>query len=178
MTPAVEFSHKVTVEPWPEDGILVDLTATPAELEALKTRFDLIDLPSLSASLRIEKKVKELVLTGTIEATVTQSCVATLKPVTSALQAPMQRHYRRQEVHEKMTAAGTAVSVDEDEVDVDILDDDEIDIGEVVAEEFYLALDPYPRTADADVVLDAFKEQTGKASDQGSENPFEKLRRH
>jgi len=50
--------------------------------------------------------------------------------------------------------------------------------GEVIAEEFYLALDPYPRTDDADQVLEEYKEKSGQTPDQRSENPFEKLRRH
>ncbi len=178
MTPAGEFSHKVTVYPWPEDGVVVELTATAAEREALKARFDLADLQSLSASVGIEKKVMELVLAGTIEAVVAQTCVVTLKPVTSSLEVPFERHYRRREVHEKMIAAGEAVSVEDDDVDVDILEGDEIDLGEAVAEEFYLALDPYPRSADADRTL----EEIGAKADIGlvdkPANPFEKLRKH
>ncbi|MGI9486161.1 MAG: YceD family protein [Geminicoccaceae bacterium] len=178
MTPTGEFSHKVTVYPWPEDGVVVKLTATAAECEALKARFDLADLQSLSASVGIEKKVMELVLAGTIEAVVAQTCVVTLKPVTSSLEVPFERHYRRREVHEKMVAAGEALSADGDDVDVDILDGDEIDLGETVAEEFYLALDPYPRSADADRAL----EEIGTKADIGlvdkPTNPFEKLRKH
>lgn len=177
MTPAVEFSHKVKVDPWPEDGIVIDLVATSAEREALKERFDLVDLPSLHASLGMEKKVMELVLAGTIEAVVAQTCVVTLKPVTTSLEVPIERHYRHRDVHEKMIASGDASDIEE-EVDIDILDGDEIDIGDVIAEEFYLALDPYPRTADADRVLEEFKEKTDQAPDQRPENPFEKLRRH
>ncbi len=178
MTPTGEFSHKVTVYPWPEDGVVVKLTATAAECEALKARFDLADLQSLSASVGIEKKVMELVLAGTIEAVVAQTCVVTLKPVTSSLEVPFERHYRRREVHEKMVAAGEALSADGDDVDVDILEGDEIDLGEAVAEEFYLALDPYPRSADADRAL----EEIGTKADIGlvdkPTNPFEKLRKH
>lgn len=178
MTPTGEFSHKVTVDPWPEDGVIVELTATAAEREALKTRFDLADLQSLSASVGIEKRMAELVLAGTIEAVVAQTCVVTLKPVTSSLEVMFERRFRKREVHEKMVAAGETVSADDEDMDVDILDGDEIDLGEAVAEEFYLALDPYPRGADADRVM----EEIGATADiglvDGSTNPFEKLRKH
>ncbi|MEM8950288.1 MAG: DUF177 domain-containing protein [Pseudomonadota bacterium] len=178
MTPIGEFSHKVTVDPWPEDGVIVELTATAAECEALRTRFDLADLQSLSASVGIEKRMAELVLAGTIEAVVAQTCVVTLKPVTSSLAVPFERHYRRRDVHEKMVAAGEATVADDEDIDVDILDGDEIDLGEAVAEEFYLALDPYPRSADADRVM----EEIGATGDSGAVdetvNPFEKLRKH
>ncbi len=178
MTPTVEFSHKVTVNPWPEDGIQVELTATAAERDALRSRFDLIDLQSLNASIGIEQGVMELVLAGRIEAVVEQNCVVTLKPVTSSLDVPFERHYRRREIHEKMVAAGETLASDADDIDIDLLEGDEIDIGETVAEELYLALDPYPRGADADQALEAIKASADTEPDSGAKSPFEKLRRH
>ena len=181
MTPASEFSHKVTVDPWPEDGLVVDLTATDAERDALRARFDLVDIASLRASARIDKRMMELVLAGTIEAVVSQACVVTLKPVAATLEVSFERHYRPRKAHEKMIAAGEAMAaeaIDEDEIDVDILEGGDIDIGEVIAEEFYLALDPYPRIADADRVLDEIRAKTGTAPEARPDNPFLKLRRH
>jgi uncharacterized metal-binding protein YceD (DUF177 family) len=178
VTPAGEFSHKVTVSPWPEDGIIVELTATAAEREALQARFDLVDLPALSASVGIEKSMMDLVLAGTIEAVVAQACVVTLKPVVSSLDVSFERRYRRRDVHDRLVAAGNAAALDEDAIDLDLLEGDEIDVGEVVAEEFYLALDPYPRSADADQALDAMRAGTGAQPDDGAENPFRKLKQH
>ena len=177
MTPTGEFSHKVTVDPWPEDGVMVELTATAAEREALKARFDLVDLVSLSASVGIEKTMMELVLAGTIDAVVAQTCVVTLKPITSSLQVPFERHYRRRESYEQLLAAGDAAG-GEDEIDIDILEGDEIDIGESIAEEFYLALDPYPRSADADRTLEEIRAKTAVEPGDLPASPFEKLRRH
>jgi len=153
VTPAGEFSHKVTVDPWPEDGVIVELTATAAECEALRARFDLVDLPSLSASVGIEKEMMELVLTGTIEAVVAQTCVVTLKP-------------------------GKAEGQEEEAIDIDLLEGDEIDVGEAIAEEFYLALDPYPRSADADQALAEIQAKTGTKPGDRPASPFEKLRQH
>lgn len=178
MTPTVEFSHKVTVNPWPDDGIQVELTATAAERDALRSRFDLVDLQSLNASIGIEQGVMELVLAGRIEAVVAQHCVVTLKPVTSSLEVPFERHYRRREIHEKMVAAGETLASDADDIDIDFLEGDEIDIGEAVAEELYLALDPYPRGADADQALEEIKASAGTEPNSGAGSPFEKLRRH
>lgn len=178
MTPLGEFSHKVTVNPWPEDGIAVELTATPAQRDALKARFDLVELPSLSASAGIEKTVTDLVLAGTIEATVAQACVVTLKPVRSSLQVPFERRYRRQDVHAKMIAAGDAAKTDDEAIDIDLLEGNEIDIGEAIAEEFYLALDPYPRSGDADQALEDIRTKTDAGADDEPANPFAKLRQH
>lgn len=178
MTPSGEFSHKVTVDPWPEDGISLDLTASEAEREALRARFDLVELRSLHAVGTIEKKAVELVLAGRIEAEVAQSCVVTLQPVLAILDVPFERHYRRPEAQAKMTAAGDAASLDDERIDIDTLEGDEIDVGEAIAEEFYLALDPYPRAADADRTLEEMKAASGMGTDDGSTNPFEQLRRH
>ncbi|MEZ5933190.1 MAG: DUF177 domain-containing protein [Alphaproteobacteria bacterium] len=178
MTPAGEFSHKVAVIPWPEDGIIVELTATAAEREALRVRFDLVDLPSLSASVGIEKRMMDLVVAGTIEAIVAQTCVVTLKPVVSSLDVAFERRYRRRDVHDRIVAAGNAAALDEGAIDIDLFDGDEIDVGEVVAEEFYLALDPYPRSADADQALDDMRARTGTQPGDGSDNPFRKLKQH
>jgi uncharacterized metal-binding protein YceD (DUF177 family) len=178
VTPTVEFSHKVTVNPWPEEGIQVELTASPDECEALRSRFDLVDLQSLSATIGIEQGVMELVLAGRIEAVVAQNCVVTLKPVTSSLEVPFERHYRRREIHEKMVAAGETLASDADDIDIDFIEGDEIDIGEAVAEEFYLALDPYPRSVDADQALEAIKASAETEPGSGAGSPFEKLRRH
>ena len=178
MTPAGEFSHKVTVDPWPEDGVAVELAATAAEREKLRARFDLVDLASLSASVEIGKNATELVLAGTIEAVVTQTCVATLKPVTASLDVPLERRYRRQDAHEKMIAARGTADLDEELMEVEILAGDDIDIGDVVAEELYLALDPYPRAAGADEALAELRSKTGTGEGEERVSPFEKLRPH
>jgi len=178
LTPTGEFSHKVSVNPWPENGINVELTATNDEREALCARFDLIELPSLSASVGIEQTSTGLELAGKIEAITVQSCVVTLKPVTSSLAAPFKRRYHRREYHEKLLAAGEAAGFDEETIDSDLLETDEIDIGEAVAEELFLALDPYPRSADADRAMEDLRAKTASEPDEHAGSPFDKLRRH
>jgi len=172
----------VAVEPWPDDGIVLELTATAAEREALRARFDLVDLEALSASCGFEKRVTEFVLAGTIEAAVTQSCVATLKPVKASIEIAFERQYRSHAMQEKLRAGLGADKVVLDELgeatDVEIFDGNEIDLGEVVAEEFYLALDPYPRTSDADDVLVEIQDRTDMSIGERKANPFEKLRQH
>ncbi len=177
MTPANEFSHKVTVEPWPEDGIVLELTATAAERASLKTRFDLVGITSLSASVGIEKRMTAFVLAGTIEAIATQTCVATLQPVKASIEVPFERHYRTRATEAKLLAGGEARDPEE-EIDVEILEGDEIDVGEAVAEEFYLALDPYPRAADADRFLEEIEAKGGATIGDRPPSPFEKLKRH
>ncbi len=177
MTPTIEFSHIVAIDPWPAAGIAVDLEATVAECRGLKERFDLIDLPSLKASGKIEKDGEGLVFDGTLRADVVQICVVTLKPVPSVVKAFFERRYRQGDDAASDGGQGEA-ALDGDDADIDVLDRDFIDIGEVIAEEFCLALDPYPRAQDADVALADVQgtlDQDGSALPDG---PFAKLRRH
>lgn len=177
MTPTTEFSHIVTIEPWPADGIVVDLAATGVECNLLKKRFDLVDLTSLRAFGKIEKAGDEFVLDGVIEADVVQSCVATLKPVASTMKTPFERRYRRSDDIMPATVRHGAVD-DEEALDIDSLTEDHIDVGEVIAEEFYLALDPYPRAGDADLIMAELQGREGPDGEVVSDNPFAKLRRH
>ena len=178
VAPAAEFSHSVAVDPWPVDDIRVDLLATAEEREALRARFDLVDLPSLSASVVVTRRSAELALKGEIEAVVTQTCVVTLEPVTSSLRAPFERLYRPRAIHEKMVSDNRDVADLEDEIDIEVLDGANLDVGEIVAEELCLALDPYPRSAQADRALEDLKEKAGPPTDERAPNPFEKLRKH
>ncbi len=183
--PPTEFSRVVSIEPWPTDGITVDLVAASAECRLLKERFDLVDLGSLSASCRIEQVDADLVVSGMIEAELVQSCVVTLRPIASTLRVPLQRHFRRRSVHDKLASvhdklatAGEDGVISTDAIDVEILDGDEIDLGEVIAEELCLALPPYPRADDADQVLIELQETSRSAASGPPANPFAKLRSH
>lgn len=178
VTPTTEFSHIVTVEPWPAEAIAVKLAASDMECQRLKLRFDLIALRSLEAFGQIEKVGDALVFSGRLEADVVQACVATLKPVASAVKASFERRFRRGDDDGAGYGQGETVLDDDDEVDVEVLDQDHIDVGEVIAEEFYMALDAYPRAEDADVVMAEMQGALGQDGSQAQDNPFAKLRRH
>ncbi len=156
MPPRNEFARPVVIEPWPEGGIAVELSADPAELGALARRFDLLELTSLRATGRLERRApgNEIWLTGRFEAEVVQACVVSLEPVLARIRQPIERGWRRiAGPLEPGAAAATPTLwlVDEDEVEP--LTGRTLDLGEVVAEELALALDPYPRRADAEALV-------------------------
>lgn len=175
--PPTEFSRVVSIEPWPVDGIAVDLVATPAECRLLKERFDLVDLGPLTASCRIDQVNTDLVVSGMLEAGLVQSCVVTLQPIASTLRVPLRRHFRRRSVREGM-AVGEEEMISGDTIDVEILDGDDLDLGEVIAEELCLALPPYPRADNADQVLIELREASRATASDPPTNPFAKLRSH
>jgi uncharacterized metal-binding protein YceD (DUF177 family) len=102
----------------------------------------------------------EIWFRGWLEAQVVQSCVVSLEDVPATVRVPVERGYRRVTADEPARAAhqqAAAHQVDEwagewDD-DVEPLRGTQIDLGEMLAEELALALDPYPRAPDADILV-------------------------
>jgi hypothetical protein len=155
VAPRNEFARPVVIEPWPEGGIALELSPDPAELRALARRFDLLELAELSASGRLERRgPDEIWFTGRLEAEAAQACVVSLEPVPVRLQQPIERGWRRVAGPIEPGTAATPPTlwlVDQDEIEP--LTGRTIDLGEVMAEELALALDPYPRRADAEALV-------------------------
>jgi uncharacterized metal-binding protein YceD (DUF177 family) len=84
-----------------------------------------------------------VVLEGRLEAVVTQACVVSLAPVPATLAVD----FRRLFVAAAALPAAREVVVDPLADEPEPLPGRAIDLGEIVAEELALALDPYPRAA-------------------------------
>ncbi|HTI85727.1 MAG TPA: DUF177 domain-containing protein [Alphaproteobacteria bacterium] len=146
--PISELSRRISIASVPESGEGFRIDASEAERQALARRFELVDLPELHAEgvLTVGAHGRRARLEGRIQAQVVQSCVVTLDPVPAEIDAPFVRLY----------SADSAATPSAD-VDVDLEADDPpdpivgggIDVGEAVAEELGLALDPYPRAPGA-----------------------------
>jgi uncharacterized metal-binding protein YceD (DUF177 family) len=152
-----EFSRRLVIEPWPGDGMNVDVSADPAERRSLAERFDLLEVRALRGHGRLERRGAELVLRGWLEADVVQECVVSLEPVPARLRQPLERRYRRggpsAPARARFEPHGTVV-LEDDEAEVEPVIGCEIDLGVVFAEELGLALEPYPRAPGA-AALDA-----------------------
>lgn len=168
MSAGSELSRLLVVEPLADGGQGFDLTATPAERTALVRRFDLVALDSLTARGSVEHGALpgSIVVTGRLVADAAQTCIATLEPVPEHVDAEFRRVFMP-------GADGNAA----DEVEIDPLDDPPeplagptLDIGEIVAEELSLSLDPYPRAPGAEGLPPA-------AAGEGGEHPFAALAR-
>jgi uncharacterized metal-binding protein YceD (DUF177 family) len=163
MTP--EFSRPVRLGPDPRE---VALEATPAEGAALAKRFGILGVGALSARLRLEPEPGGTVRArGTLTATVEQLCVVTLEPVTQAVEAP---------VDLRILGEGEAPADD----DPDSLDEIEsvggvVDLGEALAEQLSLVLDPYPRAPGAELPPSLRGAEGEDPGEPGRPNPFAKL---
>lgn len=167
---AVEFSRPFNLRELGERPVRRSLEAGPEERAALAERFGLIGLERLSAELTLRRLRGGGVVrvSGSLAAAATQRCVVTLGPVPAALEESFELDFqpvgRREEVE---------VVLDPEVEEPEPLEGDRLDLGELVAQQFALALDPYPRAPDAKLV-----QSDWGASDEEevpSDNPFAAL---
>ncbi len=161
-----EFSHVVEVAQIGPTGVNARLKASPAQCAALAKRFGIPAVFSLEAELRLEPAPEDgqFRLVGSLVADVEQTCVVSLEPVPEHVEAGFERIYAPADAIQPLQASvDDQTDVDGqagDEDDADWLDPDavdppdpiengRIDLGEAVAEELALSLDPYPRKPDA-----------------------------
>jgi len=165
MTP--EFSRPVRLNEISSQERRYDIEANEAERAALAERFALQGIGKLAATVRLRSERGGTVvrLAGEFDAEAVQTCVVTLDPVPAHLAKSFEVIYDRTKAPE-----GHEVIVDAGEVDSLPLEGDIVDIGEAVAEELALSLDPYPRAPGA-------KLEGGETPQDAGYRPFEILAR-
>lgn len=125
-----------------------EIVADEVERAALAERFGLVSLDRLAAEVELAREPGgTILLTATYEADFAQECIVTLDLVAGSVAERFQLRYGPPE------AEAEAPSGDDDPA-FEPLIDDVIDIGEAVAQEFSLALPPFPRAPGAVVDLD------------------------
>lgn len=162
---APEFSRPVRTDDLPPSGRSIAASASAHEREALARRLGLVQI----ARLEVEGEVEAIrggtvtKLSARLAADVTQTCVVTLAPIDSRIEADFVRLYAAE--------ASAAAKVDEeiffDEQDevIEPLKGNRIDAGEAAAEQLALELDPYPRVPGAALPQPA--EPAGSGGEEG-----------
>ena len=157
-------------------GIIeIEIEAGADERRAIASRFGLISLDYLSANgtLDILEPGCGARLDIVVNADVVQACVVTLEPVTSHIEDRLVIRFEPCDEAEGGTRVEAEILVDiGDQENTEPLPENGIDVGEAVAECLGLALDPYPRSQEADSALDAIK---GGAEKQDRISPFAAL---
>ncbi|MFI4948679.1 MAG: YceD family protein [Alphaproteobacteria bacterium] len=127
-----------------------EISATEAERAALARRFDLVALDRLSATVELARRGEDMfLLRAAFAAEFVQNCVVTLDPVGGTVSEEFTLLYGPPEMEAQ---AGQTV---EDEVAFEPLAGTAIDIGEAVAQQFSLALPPFPRSPGAAIDAEA-----------------------
>lgn len=104
---------------------------------------------------------------GQLGATVVQECVATLEPVTTRIDEPVDRTFIKDW---EPPEAGSELEMPEDDSTEPL--GDTIDLGQIMAEALALALPPYPRAEGANPVEINYTEPGKQALDNETAKPF------
>jgi uncharacterized metal-binding protein YceD (DUF177 family) len=143
---APEFSRPVALARLGPEPFRREIAATEGERAALARRFELLAVDRLSAVVDLVRQGQDrFLLRAAFDAEFVQSCVVTLDPVGGAVSEQFALLYGPPEAEEE------AGPVAEDAIAFEPIVGDAIDIGEAVAQEFALALPPFPRSAGAEV---------------------------
>ncbi len=169
--PQPEFSRPEPVDRLGAGALTKEIAARPEERRALARRLGLLSLDDLRATLRLERAGgKGLVrIIGRLVADVTQACVVTLDPVASRIEEDFTLLYSL-DAGIGASREGAVVIEPESEEPPEPIGARGIDLGEAVAQQLALALDPYPRAPGA-ALPDDLRPETGRT------NPFAGLER-
>ena len=160
MTQPPEFARPFRLDTIGGEPRRVQIAAEEAERAALAERFGLVSIARLEAEAVLRREGAQVWADGRLRAEAVQSCVATGDPIPATIDEPFALRFD--------PVGGEAdEEVELDEADLDLLsyEGGAIDLGEAVAQGFSLALDPFPRVADADERLRA----AGVASEEEAE---------
>jgi Large ribosomal RNA subunit accumulation protein YceD len=132
---------------------LHQLVADDAERVAIARAYGCLIVERLEADLKINRRGDQLRIIGKLKADVVQPCVVTLEPVPArireevsfAFAPPVSTREARAEEAEDVAYEG--------EDPPETLIEGEADLGAVLLQFFALALDPYPRKADAALTM-------------------------
>lgn len=172
--PPDAFSRTVRVADLPDGETSWSLTADAGQCRALAERFKVLKVEDLQAegTLSPARAGRKLTVRGRVSGRVGQSCVVTLEPVDTEIDAGFVLVFREEE---SSVAAGDEIAVDPDD-DYEPMVGGEIDLAEAVAVQFALEIPDYPRADGAD--FDGYStdlEQSDNGGDEKSKSPFSVL---
>jgi Large ribosomal RNA subunit accumulation protein YceD len=126
----------------PETGRQVTLSADARAREAIVAVAGLRELPRLDASFEVVRSgAAGLHVTGTVSATVGQTCVVTLEPIESEINEAIDLVFNPS----SDAGASADMSLDTEEPEIEPLIDGVVDLGALATEFLILGIDPYPR---------------------------------
>jgi len=165
MSTTLEFSRRL---PWAAvgpEGRHQTLRATPAECEALAARFGIPAIHRFEVELDMKTEAGGVVRArGRLSAEVVQSCVVTLEPVTQTIE---------EAVDLRFLPEGREPADDPDGPDEIPSEREGMELGEALAEQLSLGLDPYPRAPGATLPLETEAEEEAEPPPR---NPFAVLK--
>ena len=130
-------SRWVSVARLPPGRGAVTVEATPAECTALAADFKIPAIRDLVGRFAVSGPTSRLVVTGTVEGTVTLICTVSLEPFETKVSEPVEVAF---------TDTDRLAGTDAEDADIpDPIVGGRIDFGMLTAEFLALGIDPYPR---------------------------------
>jgi uncharacterized metal-binding protein YceD (DUF177 family) len=158
-----------------KDGEERFIDVNRGERETIAALLDLAALDRLTFAFRVNRRGQgRFALRGTLAASVTQTCVVSLEPVTSTLDVPVEVEFWPlhliEDCAETVHEAASHGTLDWPEPIID----NKIDLGPVIYETLATALDPYPKR---EGVSFEWSEGLADAGNEPVESPFAALKR-
>lgn len=148
--PTPELSRLVDLHRLPPGEAVFDIAASAVERQALAGRFDLLALDRFEAQVRLSRLPGGFLrLSARLSADVVQACVVTLEPVASRVEDEFTLSYGATAPLDEISPSGAGDLIEP------LPTSGQLDIGEAVAQQLSLALDPYPHAPGAQVAPSA-----------------------
>ncbi|MBI1328167.1 MAG: hypothetical protein GC136_11085 [Alphaproteobacteria bacterium] len=160
-----------------KDDAYISIEANADICAALKERYEVNAVNNLKADIRIQREIggNNVFVTGTLVGSVTQPCVVSLEPVTTEIHDEFEAYFADKSQVLPFKAAKAKLEAKAGAMEQEVLDEREdpeeiiegiIDLGELVAQYFSLAIPTYPRGAAAEeaAVIGHEKLQEGRVS--------------
>jgi uncharacterized metal-binding protein YceD (DUF177 family) len=171
MMTELPWSVPIRLDEVPEGGKHVVLEPSAEVCAALAKPMGVDAVERLKAVVEVRRLGRDgLRVVGEVRATVRQTCVVSLTPLTNEIREPIKVDF-------VPPRSDKVIDINEIEIDIDASDEAEsltgnsIDLGHVVTEFVTLAVDPYPRQPDAAFAPPA----AGEGAAVAAANPFAAL---
>lgn len=143
------FAHRLKLDEV-RDGMRIDISADAAECRAIAERLGLSSLDRLEAHVALSRDGERIHAGGRVQSSLAQSCVVTGEPVVAYVDEPFAVDFIPTPTD---VMAEEEIELAGDDCDTMFHDGATIDLGAAVVDTLALSLDPYPRSAGAEVAL-------------------------
>jgi uncharacterized metal-binding protein YceD (DUF177 family) len=164
-----EFSRPVPLARLDGGETVYKIVANAEERALLAQRFELVALDGLAAEVLLSHGAAGTRLAASLTAEIAQLCCVTLEPFRSRIDDAFTLLYRKD--------APEGDLLDAMAEDYEIISGPEIDIGEAVAQQLSLVLDPFPRAPGAEIAVSAADLSGETEPEQTPASPFAALAR-
>lgn len=131
------------------DDTALDIRASADEREEIADRLGLNALTLFEIEGTLRRDADRVTVSGHVRAALAQPCVATSEPVHETVGEAFTLVFAPQPDHEE----DAEIELGEDDLDTVFHDGRTIELGDALVDTLSLALDPFPRAADADARL-------------------------